>query len=279
MLCWEKEDSGMKTTTRAGQRGKLGWVLSLWLTASAVSMWSLGAPAHAQLLPGDSLVIHSDAGTNGQGALFRVSPATGTRLLLSDFGTGANLGVDPLGVAVEAAGTILVIDQNAGTNFRGALFRVDPSTGTRTLLSDFGTGANLGSEPAGVAVTRVAQRVNSRLTFVPLSNTYTTTANTSGCPAGVTGGKFSFSARLTNANAPGVLGSLVVEVQSLSNGNLLQNAQGGPGGVGACLVVPLVGSFADGRLGNSEQVDVPFVICLTNTNQFSFFVNVLGVAQ
>lgn len=39
-------------------------------------------------------------------------------------------------------GNILVIDINAGAGGRGALFRVDPTTGARTVLSDFGSGDN-----------------------------------------------------------------------------------------------------------------------------------------
>jgi hypothetical protein len=55
----------------------------------------------------------------------------------------------------------------------------------------------------------------------------------------------------------------------LSNGDLLQNADGGPGGVGATLSV-------NGSLAKNAFVDVPFVICLTTTAQFQFFVYVLG---
>src|SRR5262245_60923714 len=106
----------METAKRAARLRRLGWVFSLWLTASAISGWGLVASSHAQLLPGDSLVIDRDAGTNSKGALFRVNPATGTRLLLSDFSNGAQgpLGTDPFGVAVEAGGTILVIDFEVG---------------------------------------------------------------------------------------------------------------------------------------------------------------------
>ena len=101
---------------------------------------------------GNILVIDFDDGTNDQGALFRVNPVTGERTLLSDFGVGANQGDNPLGVAVEASGYILVIDQSAGTDTKGALFRVDPTTGERTLLSDFGVGDNQAENPWGVAV-------------------------------------------------------------------------------------------------------------------------------
>jgi len=71
---------------------------------------------------------------------------------VSDFGVGVNQGLDPFGVAVEASGHILVIDGDAGTGGLGALFRVDPTTGERALLSDFGVGANQGVDPVGVAV-------------------------------------------------------------------------------------------------------------------------------
>jgi len=73
-------------------------------------------------------------------------------VVLSDFGVGVNQGLDPFGVAVEASGHILVIDGDAGTGGLGALFRVDPTTGVRTLLSDFGVGVNQGNLPFGVAV-------------------------------------------------------------------------------------------------------------------------------
>jgi sugar lactone lactonase YvrE len=101
---------------------------------------------------GQILVIDYDAGTAGRGALFRVDPTTGVRTLLSDFGSGVNQGVDPCDVAVEASGQILVIDPSAGAGAQGALFRVDPTTGARTLLSNFGSGANRGEDPVGLVV-------------------------------------------------------------------------------------------------------------------------------
>jgi streptogramin lyase len=109
-------------------------------------------PVQSQTNPGDILVIDYDAGTGGLGALFLVNPTTGARTLLSDFGVGPNQGVNPIGVAVEASGNILVIDGDAGTGSLGALFRVNPISGERTLLSDFGVGPNQGFDPVGVAV-------------------------------------------------------------------------------------------------------------------------------
>jgi hypothetical protein len=98
------------------------------------------------------LVVDPDAGTGNKGALFRVDSSTGQRIILSDFGQGDNQGFTPIGVTVEASGKILVVDSDAGAVFRGMLFRVDPSTGERTVLSDFNVGDNQGSDPCGVSV-------------------------------------------------------------------------------------------------------------------------------
>src|SRR5262249_22291434 len=108
--------------------------------------------------------------------------------------------------------------------------------------------------------------LNDLVTFTPLGTTFETTFDTSGCPAGFAG-KFRFDARLTNTSSSplaksGLLSDLMVQVATLSNGNLLQNAAGGPGGEGARLKVPKVGDFSDEILSPGEFVDAPFVICL-----------------
>jgi hypothetical protein len=53
-----------------------------------------------------------------------------------------------------APGDILVIDDDAGTDSRGALFRVNPSTGSRTQIGDFAeaTQGELGGEPYDLAI-------------------------------------------------------------------------------------------------------------------------------
>ena len=56
--------------------------------------------------------------------------------------------------AETKAGDILVVDQGGGTSGSGALFLVNPKTGSRTVLSDFGNSAqgSLGVALVGVAV-------------------------------------------------------------------------------------------------------------------------------
>lgn len=118
--------------------------------------------------------------------------------------------------------------------------------------------------------------VNNLVSFVPLSSSFRTTSDTSGCPTGFVG-KFSFDARRADKTTSPAIYDLFAKVATLTNGNLLQNADGGPGGVGARLTIPQTGAFSDGILSPGEFVDVPFVICLKQFSGFIFFVDVLGV--
>ncbi|MEO6919104.1 MAG: hypothetical protein ABI171_08835 [Collimonas sp.] len=109
---------------------------------------------------GSILSIDSTAGTAADGQLFVINPQSGQRSVLSDFGLSSSgpLGIDPNAVTwlpatlLGPSAGILVSDGSAGTGGRGALFKVDPLTGTRTLLSDFGNSAEgpLGDYPIGV---------------------------------------------------------------------------------------------------------------------------------
>ncbi|MGH8653848.1 MAG: hypothetical protein ACREYE_17500 [Gammaproteobacteria bacterium] len=105
---------------------------------------------------GQILVAASGSGADSKGALFRVDPKSGTRMVLSDFGNpaqGTPIGTIG-GLAVEPSGYILATGFQTGTDSKGVLFRVDPKSGVRTLLSDFGNPAQgvLGAGPFGVAV-------------------------------------------------------------------------------------------------------------------------------
>jgi hypothetical protein len=110
-----------------------------------------------------------------------------------------------------------------------------------------------------------------------LQNVFETSPEPTGCPPGVVG-TFRFRAQLMNQPSSPPLAALVVEVTTLTNGNLLQNAEGGPGG-GAHFRVPRQEGFADGVLGPGEVVEVIFVICLQQLAPFQLFVDVRGGAQ
>lgn len=103
-----------------------------------------------------AIVADERAGPSNLGALFRVDLRTGERTMISDFNNPAQgpLGDDPIGVSLEGAQNALVIDDGAGTNGDGALFRVNLNTGNRTIISDFGNPAQgpIGDDPQGVAL-------------------------------------------------------------------------------------------------------------------------------
>ena len=106
---------------------------------------------------GAILVVDRTGGTSGAGRLLRVDPVTGARVLVSDFGNSAqgSVGSRPTGLAVETSGTVLVADPSAGRARYGALFRVNPTNGVRTTLSNFGNPRQgpLGDDPVAVSVT------------------------------------------------------------------------------------------------------------------------------
>jgi len=71
-------------------------------------------------------------------------------------------------LAVQAGGLILVVDPSAGTGKRGALFAVDPETGLRRIVSDFGKASQgpLGTKsdvPNDVGVKAIAIAADGRV--------------------------------------------------------------------------------------------------------------------
>lgn len=120
--------------------------------------------------------------------------------------------------------------------------------------------------------------VNDLVALTPLSSTFSTTSDTSGCPAG-SSGTFHFAATLADKSGSPALEKLRLQVTTLTNENLLQNADDGPGGVGAVLTVPGAGGYADGILSAGESVDVPFAVCLQDRSPFQLFVDVVGRAS
>jgi sugar lactone lactonase YvrE len=89
-------------------------------------------------------------------SIIRIDPTTGARTLVSSNTApagGPDL-VHPWGLAIEADGSILVADSTAFPQGNGGLIRVDPVTGTRSVLSRNGLpagGPNL-AHPTDVAV-------------------------------------------------------------------------------------------------------------------------------
>ena len=84
-------------------------------------------------------------------------------------------------------------------------------------------GGNLDAFVAKLIPSRI---VNELVTFVPIESTFNSSLNTAACPSGFIG-EFSFSARLTDKESSPSISKLVANVTTLTNGNLLRNADGG----------------------------------------------------
>lgn len=152
----------------------------------------------AEVKAGDILVTDAFGGTNGRGALIRVDPTTGNRTVLSDFGDASqgSLGTTPTGVTVfyclandhaETASDkvenrnshrcsdgetvqIFVSDYfGGGPDFNGVLFKIDPNTGHRVIISDFGQGNVRGVLSYGLVVnakSKVTANLNPSSDFI-----------------------------------------------------------------------------------------------------------------
>ena len=125
---------------------KIRFLLAAFL--SAILALSSSLSLAAALEPGD-IVITTQIGpaANNDFGLVVVDPTTGNRTILSDNTTGSGPAFTlPEGVAVEPDGDILVADLYGGPQGDAAVFRVDPATGNRTIVSSsggVGTGATM----------------------------------------------------------------------------------------------------------------------------------------
>jgi hypothetical protein len=142
--------SGRISDTRFSCRR--GLLCCFWLLGGLLLA---GSTVQAKTQAGDILVIDAIGGWGDLGALLLVNPTSGQRRVLSNFGNPLQgpLGESSLtGVAVGATGKIFVTAGFAGESGHGALFRVNPNTRRRTLLSDFGQGDIQGDFYYGLAV-------------------------------------------------------------------------------------------------------------------------------
>jgi hypothetical protein len=264
-------NGGSLTLTHCTLSGNLGGIIfnlgeDLTLTSSIISgegdCGFLPITSHGDNISSEATCVATDATLNDRNM---------TDPLLDPAGLQDN-GGPPLTIALQPSSPARdAVRHNAcpppATDQRGFL---------RPAHGENGTGARC--DIGAFEFNALPPVVNSLVTFVPLTSTYQTTSETTGCPGGF-GGIFRFTARLTAKASSPALTDLRVQVQTLTNGNLLQNADGGPGGVGATVTVPQADAFADGLLSPDEAVDVPFVVCLQQRSPFRFFVDVLGESQ
>ena len=135
-----------------------------------------------------------------------------------------------------------------------------PTADQRGVVRPQGASCDIGSVES--------QIINDALTLSGQRTAYDRTP-VEGAPAGV----FTISADFTNTSGD-TLRSIFFQVVTLTNGNVLLNADGGPGGEGSGITVDL---GEDGELAVGETVTVDFLIGLAVRRPFDFFVNAHGV--
>jgi Tol biopolymer transport system component len=252
---------------------------------------------------GTRIVFQSTADLTGensgrQAEMFLFDTSTGTFTQLTQGGVGQFS-------AMNAAGTLIAFRSASnltGENPQGSIQVFLFDTRTRTLVQithgfrsssvwptmdatgdrfAFMSTADLtGENPAGVGQIFLATCgiVNEHVSLEAQETTFRTSTATSGCPGGFTG-TFSFSGTLRANTGSPPLTDLRLQVRTVTNDNMLQNADRGPARVGGIQTVSRTGTYADGVLGPGEAVDLPFAICLQGRQPFRFLVDVLGKAQ
>jgi hypothetical protein len=104
--------------------------------------------------PDDDIIVIDSTGFGG--TVIRVDPVTGACTTVSANGSpaGGPSFANPVGVAIEADGDILVADTSAFSDSGGGVIRIDPATGARTTVSanSSPTGDPSFRDPQGVAV-------------------------------------------------------------------------------------------------------------------------------
>jgi sugar lactone lactonase YvrE len=111
----------------------------------------------------------------GDASILRIDPLTGNRTLVSGSSTGTGTALSlPFGVTLNAAGQILVGDSgDLSIPTLPAVFQVDPTSGNRTVLSDFahGSGTRFQNFDLGIAVYTAAVPEPSSLALLALGTT------------------------------------------------------------------------------------------------------------
>ena len=78
----------------------------------------------------------------GAGTVFSVNPATGAETVLHSFSSEDQGGYNPQAGLTHVHGVLYGTATNGGEFGNGAVFSIDPSTGTYAVLHSFGTGAD-----------------------------------------------------------------------------------------------------------------------------------------
>ena len=164
-------------------------------------------------------------------------------------------------------GTLTAPSITTDANGEGTATITSAVTGTATVLGNLGTLSD--SVEVSFTATDEPVVINDKVALDGVNTGFSSTPEPN-APAGV----YTISATFTNNTTDTTLSNIYFEVVELSNGNLLLNADGGPGGVGSRLSVTSPASLAPG-----ESFTVDFRIGLASLSPFNFFVDAYGITS
>jgi sugar lactone lactonase YvrE len=130
----------------------VGGILRVDPASGAQTVFAQGGdfvlPTGIAIAPTGEVYVADIDAAGGGGAIFRIDPATGARTLVSSNASpGTRPFEDPSSIAFDATGKLIVGDPGAQGG-SGAVFRVDPATGAREVLSS----GDRFVDPTGVVV-------------------------------------------------------------------------------------------------------------------------------
>jgi uncharacterized repeat protein (TIGR03803 family) len=155
----QASDASFYGTSYAGGASGVGTVFKMNPTTGALTPLHnfSGSPGDGAY-PNAGLIQASDGNLYGttsadgaslSGTVFRINPTTGMLTLLHSFSGGVNDGAVPSAAALIQAsdGNLYGTTRNGGASGNGTAFRMNPTTGTLTLLHPFAGYPGDGSDP------------------------------------------------------------------------------------------------------------------------------------
>jgi hypothetical protein len=122
--------------------GGQGGVIRVNPTTGAQAVLSSGGsflkPNAVALEASGQIVVADQTCCGGNGAVIRVHPSTGAQTVVAHGAPAGGIFDEPVGIAVESSGQILLADFDCCTNDDGGVLRIDPSTGSKTVVSQDG---------------------------------------------------------------------------------------------------------------------------------------------
>jgi uncharacterized repeat protein (TIGR03803 family) len=78
-----------------------------------------------------------DGGADDLGTVFEVDPGTGAETVLHSFGSTQDDGFQPQAALVDVKGSLYGTASGGGADYSGALFKIDPTSGTESVVYSF----------------------------------------------------------------------------------------------------------------------------------------------